>query len=253
MTNFLKAATVAAGLGLTISAQAAFTANDLYLGFYGAGSTGDYLIDLGQPGTVGVGGSSVFNLSGSFSLSLFNSAFTSGPTGVSMGAVGGQNQFPSSYNIYATTLRSGGAGSPAIAGSDLSAFNHSQTTIGNAVSILSTVAFPTAGNGAVDAGKSWSANVTPTFTAGSFYGASGIDPSSAIGASAVLYEDLWKATSTSGYSYLGYFTLDLSGSPTPLTFTPSASPVPEPGTVPLIALGGLSWLLLARKLNRKNA
>ena len=253
MTNFLKAATVAAGLGLvSISAQAAFTANDLYLGFTSAGASGDYLIDLGQPGSVGVGGSSVFNLTGDFSLSLFNATFTSGPTGVSMGVVGGQNQFPSSYNIYATTLRSSGPGNPAFAGSDLSPFNHSQGTIGNAVSALTTVPFPTAGNGVVDGNKSWSGNVSPTFTAGSFYGASGVDPNSTIGATGVLYEDLWKATSTSAYSYLGYFTMDLSGSSPALTFTPSATPVPEPGTVPLIAIAGVSWLLLARKLHRKN-
>lgn len=253
MTNFLKAATVAAGLGfVSIAAQAAFTANDLYLGFTSAGASGDYLIDLGQPGTIGVGGSSVFNLTGNFSLSLFNATFTSGPTGVNMGVVGGRNQFPSSYNIYATTLRSSGPGNPAFAGSDLSPFNHSQGTIGNAVSALSTVPFPIAGNGVVDANKSWSANVSPTFTAGSFYGASGIDPNSAIGATGILYEDLWTATSSSAYSYLGYFTMDFSGSSPELTFTPSATPVPEPGTVPLIAIAGVSWLLLARKLNRKN-
>jgi hypothetical protein len=171
-----------------------------------------------------------------------------------MGVVGGQNQFPSSYNIYATALRSIGSANPAVAGSDLTGFNHSQTTIGNAVSALTSVPFPTAGNGSVDSGKLWSANVSPTFTAGSFYGASGINPSSAIDNSGVLYEDLWKATSTSGYTYLGFFTLDLSGSSQQLSFTPSTvSAVPEPGTVPLIAVAGISWLLLARKLHRKNA
>jgi hypothetical protein len=253
MTNFFKASVLAAGLGMmSHSAQAAFSANDLYLGFTQSGASGDYLIDLGQPGTVGVGATSVFNLSGDFSLSLFNSTFTSGPSGVSLGVVGGQNQFPSSYNIYATTLRSTGPGNPAAAGSDLSAFNHSQTTIGNAVSTLTSVPFPTAGNGVVDAGKLWNANVSPTFMANSFYGASGVDPDSALGASGILYEDLWKATSTSPYTYLGYFTMDLSGSSAQLTFTPSASPVPEPGAAPLIAVAGISWLLLARKLHRKN-
>jgi hypothetical protein len=253
MTTFFKASVLAAVVGMSaLSAEAAFTANDLYLGFSSAGASGDYLINLGQPGSIGVGGSSVFNLSGDFSLSLFNATFTSGPTGVSMGVVGGQNQFPSSYNIYATTLRSGGAGNPAVAGSDLSPFNHSQGTIGNAVSALSTVPFPTSGNGTVDANKTWTANVSPTLTAGSFYGASGVDPDSTIGATGILYEDLWKATSTSTYAYLGYFTMDLSDATPDLTFTPAAAPVPEPGMGSLVAIAGLSWLVLARKLSRKN-
>ena len=136
-----------------------------------------------------------------------------------------------------------------MAGSDLSPFNHSQSTIANSVSALTAVAFPTAGNGAVDAGKSWSANVTP-LTANSFYGASGINPSSTFDGTGVLYEDLWKATPNNSYTYLGYLTMDLSGSSGQLTFTPSALAVPEPGPISLCALAGLSFL--ARKLSRRN-
>jgi len=241
---------LAAAVGLiSHSAQAGITANDIYIGFYASSSTGDYLIDLGQPGTVGVGGTSVVDLSGSFSLSMFNTAFTSGYTGVSMGAVGGQSSFPSSYDLYTTTLRSGGAGIPGIAGSDLTGFNHSQGTIANSVTALTPVAFPTAGNGIVDASKSWQANISPTFTAGSFSGASGVNPSSAFDGSGVLYEDLWKATPVGGYTYLGFFKMD--GNNNSLTFTPVAV-VPEPGVFSLFAVAGGAWLALGRKLNRKN-
>jgi hypothetical protein len=199
MKNFWKASMLAAAVGLiSHPALAGITANDIYLGFYASGSTGDYLIDLGPPGTIGIGGSSVVDLSSSFSSVLFNSAFTGGFTGVSMGAVGGQSQFPSSYDLYTTAFRSGGAGNPAVAGSDLTGFNHSQGTIANSVAALTSVAFPTAGTGFVDANKTWQANVSPTFTANTFYGASGANPSSAFDGTGVLYEDLWKATTT-GY------------------------------------------------------
>ncbi len=249
MKNFWKASMLAAAIGLISQfTQAATTANDIYLGFYSSGATGDYLIDLGQPGVVGVGGSSIVNLSGDFSMTLFNSTFTSGFTGVSMGAVGGQSTFPSSYDLYATTFRTGGAGIPGVAGSDLTGANHSQSTLSTAYSTLTGVAFPTAGNGIVDANKSWQANVSPTFSAGSFYGASGVNPSSAFDGTGVLYEDLWKATPTS-YTYLGYITMDANQGD--LTFTPVAS-VPEPGSLSLLAVGGVAWFALARKLNRKN-
>jgi hypothetical protein len=253
MTNFWKASMLAAAVGFTShEAHAAFTANDLYLGFNQSSGTGDYIIDLGQASAAGVGGSSVVNLSGDFSLSLFNNAFTTGPTGVSMGVVGGQSQFPSSYDLYATVLRSGGPGTASVAGSDLSPFNHSQSTIANSVSPLTGLTLPTAGNGLVDAGKSWTANVSPTFTANSFYGASGVNPSAAFDGTGVLYEDLWKATPNNAYTYAGFFTMDLSGSSPNLTFTPSALAVPEPGSFQLFAVAGLSWLALARRFNRKN-
>jgi hypothetical protein len=250
MKNFWKASMLAAAVGLVSqSAHATITANDIYLGFYSSGASGDYLIDLGQASSIGVGGSSVFNLSGNFSLSLFNTTF-GGFSGVSMGAVGGQSSFPSSYDLYTTTLRVGGAGVPGTPGSDLSGLNHSQGTIANAYASLTSVAFPTAGNGVVDASKSWQANVSPTFTASSFYGASGNNPSSAFDGTGVLYEDLWKATPNNSYAYQGYFTMDANQGN--LTFTPVAT-VPEPSSASLFAAGAVAWLALARKLNRKNS
>jgi hypothetical protein len=137
-------------------------------------------------------------------------------------------------------------------GSSLSGFSHSQSIISSAeVSIAGNPAFPGAGNGVLDSGKSWSVNISPTFTAGSFYGASGINPSAAIDNTGTIYEDLWKATPSSAYSYLGYFTLSLSGPAPSLTFTPSA--VPEPTTTTMIA-GGMALLLAFRnRFARKNA
>jgi hypothetical protein len=235
------------------SAQVSFTANDLYFGLNDASAPSDYIIDLGQPGVVGVGGSSVVDLSGDISLSVFDSVFTSGPTGVSMGVVGGQNQGqPSpSYDLFVTALRVGGAGVPAVAGSNLSGFNHSQSSIATTEVTLTGNPWPTAGNNVVDSTKSWSAYVSPTFTAHSFYGASGINPSSAIGSSGILYEDLWKATPSSAYSYLGYFTLNLSSGNSSLTFTPQA--VPEPTVCSLLGGAGLLLLSLRRQFNRKSA
>lgn len=70
-------------------------------------------------------------------------------------------------------------------------------------------------------------------------------------ASGVLYEDLWKATPSSPYTYLGYFTLNLSGPAPSLTFTPSA--IPEPTTISMIA-GGFALLLGFRnRFARENA
>jgi hypothetical protein len=249
MKRSSKATVLAASAALVSqAAQAAFTANDLYLGFTSSSASSDYIIDLGQPGVVGVGASSPVDLSGSFSLSMFNTAFHSGPSGVSMGVVGGQNQFPSSYDLFATALRVGGAGDRAIAGSDLSSFSHSQASIANAEVAVTGNPFPTAGNGVLDDTKSWAANIAPTLTASTFYGASGINPNADIGASGVLYEDLWKATPNSPYSYLGYLTLDLSGPNPSLSFTA----VPEPTSFSLIGAGLLA-LAVRRPLNRNNA
>jgi hypothetical protein len=256
MKLFTKPAVLAAGVSLiSLAAHAAsFAANDLYLGFNQASASSDYLIDLGQASAVGVGGSSVVDLSGLVSLSLINSTFTS-PVGVSMGVVGGKSDIPTgTYDLYATALRIGGAGTPGVAGSDLTGFNHSQGTIANAESTLTTVGFPTAGNGLlISSGSSgsWTKNVSPTLSANTFYGASGVDPSSAIDGSGILYEDLWKAT-PGEYSYMGYFTLDASGSSASLTFTPTA--VPEPASGALFCAGTLFlWVCFRRRFSRKKA
>ncbi|HEU5068808.1 MAG TPA: PEP-CTERM sorting domain-containing protein [Verrucomicrobiae bacterium] len=248
MKLLTKPAVWAAGVSLIAAGAQAFTANDIYLGFSQSGAAGDYLIDLGQVSAIGVGGSTVVDLSSSVSLSQFNSTFVSGPNGVSVGAVGGESAFPSSYSIFATTLRITGPGNPAVAGSDLSSASHSQSVISSAVSDLTQVAFPTAGNGTVDAGKTWASHVL-TLGPGSFYGDSGINPSSTMDASGVVYQDLWGATPSGAYTYLGYFSLDLGGSEASLTFTPTAAPVPEPSGMALFGLGAVVCLFTLRNHN----
>lgn len=243
MKQLAKAGILAMGAVLASqAAQAAFTANDLYLGFNQT-SKNDYLIDLGQASGI-LGQSTVVDLSSYFSLSTFDSVFTSGATGVSMGVVGGKIAFPNSGNtIYVT--------SPV--GSDMSGFFHNATTIGNAINDLSAVALPAAGNGAEDATKSWTTLISPSFAPGTFYGDSGVNPSSAIDGTGVLTEGLWMATPGSDYAYLGYFTLDTgAGAGQSLTFT-SVQAVPEPTTAALLAGGAVLLGAFRWRTARKNA
>ncbi|HVU27787.1 MAG TPA: hypothetical protein VHG71_08650, partial [Verrucomicrobiae bacterium] len=171
------------------SAKAQFTANDLYLGFENASATSDYIIDLGQASTI-VGGTSIVNLSDDFSLSNFNTVLGASSANV-MGVVGGKVLFPSTYDVYATDLRSGGPGNPAVAGSDLTiSLNLNNSAIAQSVASIAVINAPVAGTGVLDTSKSWSANIEPTFTSGTFYGNTGVNPGSAISGSGVLYEDL---------------------------------------------------------------
>jgi len=259
MNKLTRAAIFAVGAALVAqSAQASFTANDLYLGFTDASATSDYIIDLGQPGAVGVGGSSVVDLSGSFSSGLFSSFLgVNSLTGVSAGVVGGESKgfpLPSVYDIYATSLRVGGAGNAGVAGSNLSGFIHSGNSISTSVAPLTGNPWAASGTGgALDSNKSWASFVAPTLTTGSFYGASGINPNSAFDNTGVLYEDLWGATSSSAYGYLGFFKLDLSGGAlNSFTFTPNPNVVPEPTVLGLLGGAGILLLSLRRRLSGRN-
>lgn len=224
---------------ITQATQAAFTANDLYLGFTQTSASGDYIIDLGQASSV-TGQSTVVDLSSIFSLSQFNSIFTGGANGVNMGVVGGINQFPSSYDFYTT----------AAVGTDLSGFNYSSTGIGTVVGPIARLAAPTSGSGVNDTSKSWAANI-PTLAANDFYGASGINPDLAIGSSGILTEGLWEAVPGST-AYLGYFTMDTTGANPSLTFT-SVQAVPEPATLSVLAGGALLFGIFRRRSARKIA
>lgn len=232
-----------------------FVANNLYFGFQNAagGASSDYIINLGAASGI-VGGSSVVDLSGDFSISLFNTVL-----GVSSsmygGVVGGLQTSSGAADIYLTQLRSGGAGIASVAGSSVSA-TVTRSGINNAVATLTQVNLPASnGSGLLDSAKSWESYVEPTFSTGSFYGQSGINPDSAVSGSSVVYEDLWSASngSISGnpqpYNYLGYFTLDAANST--LTFTPAA--VPEPTSCALIGGGSLLLLALRRRSISKNA
>lgn len=238
----MKAGVCAVGVALaTQAAQAAFTANDLYLGLNKSGAN-DYLIDLGQASTL-TGSLTVVDLTGYFDYNMFNTIFGAGNgTGVSMGVVGGKHLFPgTSDDIYVT----------APLGADTSSYNHSGGMITSAMADLGNVPFPTAGNSLNDGGKNWTAYVSPTLSAGTFYGDTGINPSVAFSGGSVV-EGLWQATPSQGYALLGYFTLNNpSQSDASLTFTPIA--VPEPTSLALLGGGGLLLLALRRRSAGKNA
>jgi len=213
--------------------QAGFTTNDLYLGFTQPSAQSDYIIDLGQPTAVGVGGSSVVDLSASFSSSTFNSVFAGGPNGVVVAVVGGNNVF-GSFGVFATQLRTSGPGNPPVAGSAVTATHSTSQMSGGAsqvASILSSTigGLPAAGNSLVDSTKSYTAVVNTTGLQNNFIGKTGVIPFGTLDSSAILYLDLYRATVSTAYTYLGFFTINLSGSTPKLTFTPSAA---NGGTVP---------------------
>ena len=222
------------------AAQAAFTANDLYLGFTQSTASGDYLINLGQASSV-VGQSTVVDLSSYFDLGMFNTIFTGGAAGVNMGVVGGINQFPSSYDFYVS----------APVGTDLSGLNYSSTAIGTVVGPIARLAAPAAGTGVNDASKSWAANI-PVNAPNDFLGASGLNPDLAIDGSGIINEGLWQETPGNS-TYLGYFTLDTTGGTGPsLTFT-SIQPVPEPTTTAILGGGAVLFGIFRWRTARKKA
>lgn len=249
--------------GAILASQSAFAQtvvpNDLYLGFqnYTGGAGADYIINLGAASGI-VGGTSVVDLSSYFSLSDFNSVL--GTSSSMMGGVVGGNQNGSAINPYdnfATQLRVGGAGNPAIPGSDLSGVLLSSSGDSGAFSDLGSLNAPAAGTGILDTTKSWQNSVeNGTQTINTFWSATGVNPDSPVAASGVLYEDLWQTSSPGGFSsypyqYLGYFTLDLSSSSPSLTFTPQA--VPEPSVLGMLGGASLLLLTLRRRLSNKNA
>ncbi len=242
MNKLFKAVALATGAVLVSqAAQAAFNNNDLILGFDRSSAVNDYVIDLGQASTIL--GSPTTDLTSMFSLSTFNSTFSSGLNGTSMGVVGGSSAF-TGFNIYTTELRSG-LGTPAVPGSGqpitilAGNLKAAVTDVGSMVNNLGLSAGQSATMARTD-GNSFNTKVAPSVAPGSFLTDSGLNPLAA-GSGNVLYEDLWQQDGNNAFAYKGYFTLDLSGGTSQLlTFT--ASPVPEPSTFAL--LGGFSALAL---------
>jgi hypothetical protein len=183
------------------------------------------------------------NLSGDFSSSLFNSIFTGGANGVSMGVVGGNGAFGS---IDLFTSISGSTSS-----TDTSGYSSSSSTLSTAANRISTMSLdlPSSGGGMMETNKNWANDISPTFTAESFYGASGINPNTAIGNTGIITEGLWKSTPGNGFTYLGSLTLNTSGGS--LTYTPAA--IPEPSAASILGCSGILLWILRWGTNRKNA
>jgi hypothetical protein len=93
--------------------------------------------------------------------------------------------------------------------------------------------------------NSWFNNVLDPLNPNTFVSKTGRNPNGGDTTASTLYEDLYRATPSGAFTYLGYFAVDSSG----LVFTPSAFvPVPEPTTYGLIAGSGLLLLTLRRQL-----
>lgn len=239
MKNVIPAAVVM-GAVLMISssarAQVQLISNDLYMGFenQAGGGTQDYIINFGPASGI-VGSSTVVNLSSDFSLSNFKAVLGSSSSMLS-GVVAGSNGNPP--DVYVTQLRTGGAGIPSTPGSvsPASFYKGDIITAYNDIAQLPTL--PAAGNGLLDSSKSWESYIEPTFASGTFYGDTGINPDSAVGTNTVLYEDLWYLSNNSTFvkqpfTYVGYFTLNVTSLNPSLTFTPTNAPASL--TSPVIA------------------
>lgn len=225
--KYLTTAALLVG-GAILASQSTFgqsVANDLYFGFQNqdGGGTEDYIINLGAASGI-LGKSTVVDLSSDFSISNFD-AVLNGSGAMEGGVVGAASSTVNSGtgDVYATKLRNSGVGTPSVAGSTAPGAV-SRATDNGAYADLGTLFSPAAGTGGLDSNKTWESDVEPTFTASSFYGATGVDPDSSVDPAAVLYEDLWESSSSSlsgakPFTYLGYFTLDLTGANPKLTFT----------------------------------
>lgn len=261
----MKKLTTAAILvgGAIVATQSAFgetyssTPNDLLMGFQNAAGNGteDYIINLGA--TTGFTVNSSVNLSSDFSVSDFDAVLGSsssvqgGIIGAATTSVGGNNS--STADLYATQLRVGGAGSSAATPGSSAPAALTRTQDESSYSAISgTLASTTVGNGILDTGKSWEAEIDPGGTGTTWHSVNGINPDSTVTTSSVLYEDLWYTTSSSisgskAFNYLGYFTLNVANDT--LTFTGAdVVSTPESATFGLLAGVGALLLGLRRQL-----
>ena len=240
----------------SVFAQPAFVNDNLYLGFQnsGGGGSADYIINLGAASGI-VNGSSMVDLSSDFSSSLFNNSSLQGTSSQIFWGVIGANNSANPSEVWGTQLGTGNIGNPALAGSSapggLTTFQ--DTTVAQQ---LSNLYGPAAGTGVLDGSKTWEGYVEPTLSIHSFWGTAGFNPDSAVSTATVLYEDLWQTSDsssrgTSPFTYVGYFTLNLTGGSPSLTFTPQA--VPEPTVLGLLGGAGFLFLSFRRRFNRKNS
>jgi hypothetical protein len=259
MKKMIKNLAVAMILGGTMmgacsvfAQQGTVVAGDLYLGFQNqaGGGTKDYIINLGTTNVIGVGGSTVANLSSSFSLSTFKNAALLGTNASAIyGGVVGGSSAGNPDEIFVTQTRVGGAGLPSVPGSSVTG-KAGLFADNAAYADVSEINGPATGSGGVlDAGKSWETYIEPGAGAGSFFGDTGFQPDTAFNTNSVLYEDLWFSASSGGsqpFSYLGYFTLNLTGGTVSLTFTPVKAPAQlgQP-TIVSITLSGTTVTIIS--------
>jgi len=234
------------------TAMAQYNQNDLILGFTKSGAQSDYIIDFGNANSVvGVGGTSVQDLSSHVSSSTFNATF-GGLNGVNMGVVGGNSAF-AGRDLYYTILRNA-VGTPSVPGST-PAPPLAASPMGSGVGDIASLAIGLSLSPGHDttvaqgAGNSWSSVISPGTAPPSFTVDTGIDPMGQASGT-IIYEDLYGATPNTAFTYLGYFTFDTT-SQTTLTFTPAGLAVPEPSTLGILAVGGVLMLLVRRR--RANA
>jgi PKD repeat protein len=231
MKKLIMAALVVGGAIMAYQSALAqtgtFIANDLYLGFQNAAGSGssDYIINLGPASGI-TNGSSVVTLSSDFSKTSFLTTLASS-SNMLAGVVGGVQA--SSADVYLTQPRVGGAGTPSVPGSSVTV-TISRTKIDSAVSALAQANLPPAtGGNTNDAAKTWEVYVDPASpSASTFNGNASGYQDSTVATNAVLYMDLWYAANSASFgstsfSYLGYFTLDLTGGSPVLNYTPSSA------------------------------
>ena len=229
----------------TQSASAQFVANDLYMGFQNSSATSDYIIDLGSASSiVGAINTVSFSVNASFLSAVSGS-------GLNAGVVGGKQSSTGTADLYLTTLRTGSDMNPQVPGSSIGN-TMNRSGINGAASTIAALT----GVGGLDSTKSWQNNIAPTDTGSTFFGNTGLNPDSSLTTSSVLYEDLWTVSSPNNgtynpYTYLGYFTIDDTGSSPNVFFSPEA--VPEPSTVALAGMGGLLALAISRRFVAKKA
>ncbi len=243
MKNILKTTILGAVAALLASqhAQAAYSANDLILGFNMGGGTGpsDYIIDLGNASSsVGVGGGTFVNLSSYFNPGTFNSLYGSLSGGVSMSVVGG-NGATAGRDLYLSVLRTSNFGTPTVAGSAAPA-NLSSSPMGGGANdianMVNALGLSAGGSTTIAQGdpSSFYNNILST-TPPSLLADTGRNPSGSVASGNVIVEDIYRGTPGGSFTYVGYIGLDTGNGS--LGFTP----VPEPSPIVLIGMALLGF------------
>lgn len=254
MKRITKTAILAVSAALISNAAHAanWVANDLYLGFVDSSASSDYSINLGPASnyysTDALGNPTYIGSqpqTWTFALNNFNSVFTSGASGVSVGLVGGQYGNLSVPNdIYASTA----AGTV-----DLSGDAHSSSLLAYGATAIARVSpnLPAASSDLMDPSKSFSTYIAPSDTAQSFYGSTGINPLATINSSGSASLDLWYASASHPYSVIGHLLVNVNPGQNDLTVSLKA--VPEPTVLSLLGGAGLLLLTFRRRLSGRNA